>query len=92
MSTTILSPVIRPERLVEEELQYRPSLLDAAFDTLRRTGYGQLRTIDLQYDDGTVTLSGQVPTYFLKQAAQSAVMSVAGVLRVNNELCVVSPR
>jgi len=92
MCTANLSPVFRSERLIEEELLQKPSLLDEAFDALRRTGYGQLRTIDLQYDDGTITLSGQVPRYFLKQAAQTAVRSVAGVLRINNELCVVSPR
>ncbi len=92
MCTAHLSPAGHSARLMEEEWHDRPSLLDEAFDTLRRTGYGQLRTIDLQYDDGTLTLSGRVPSHFLKQVAQSAVLSVAGVLRINNELCVVSPR
>lgn len=92
MCTAHLSPALHSARLMEEEWHDRPSLLDEAFDTLRRSGYGQLRTIDLQYDDGTLTLSGEVPSHFLKQVAQTAVKSVAGGLRINNELCVVSPR
>lgn len=92
MCTAHLSPVVRSASLMEEEWHDQSSLLDEAFDALRRTGYGQLRTIDLQYDDGTLTLSGQVPSHFLKQVAQTAVKSVAGRLRINNELCVVSPR
>lgn len=92
MCTAHLTPVVRTARLMDDEWLDRTSLVDEAFDTLRRTGYGQLRTIDLQYDDGTLTLSGQVPSHFLKQVAQTAVRSVAGVLRINNELSVVSPR
>lgn len=89
MCTAHLSPVVR---LLEEEWQDRPSLSDDVWEALIRTGYGPLKTIELQSDGATITLVGTVSTYFLKQVAQTAALSVAGVVRIKNELCVVSPR
>ena len=64
--------------------------LAAISEALRQTGYGQLRMLDLRRDGDSVVLAGRVPTYFLKQLAQSVAMGVPGVGRVDNEIRVVS--
>ncbi len=66
------------------------ALIAAISDALRQTGYGQLRRIELQCDGDSFTIAGRVPTYFLKQFAQTTVMGVPGVGCVNNEIEVVS--
>ena len=55
---------------------------------LHRTGYLDLRTVDLELIDGQLTLRGNVPSYFLKQVAQSAVAGTSGVNSIVNELVV----
>jgi osmotically-inducible protein OsmY len=49
---------------------------------------GRLRNIRVAAQFGQVVLEGEVPTYYAKQVAQHAAMSVAGVARVYNELVV----
>jgi osmotically-inducible protein OsmY len=66
------------------------ALLSAVSNALKQSGYGQLRRLELQCDGDSISLAGQVPTYFLKQFAQSTVMSVPGVNGVTNEIRVVS--
>jgi osmotically-inducible protein OsmY len=57
---------------------------------LRRTGYLRLSTIEVSVHEGLVTLKGDVTTYYLKQVAQSAAMSVDGIGGIDNNI-VVSP-
>ena len=68
------------------------SLIAAISEALRQTGYGQLRTLELQCDGASVTIVGRVPTYFLKQLAQTTAMGVSGVGGVNNQIRVVGHR
>ncbi len=49
---------------------------------------GRLRAVRVAAQDGQVFLTGEVPTYYAKQLAQHAAMSVASVRRVHNELVV----
>jgi hypothetical protein len=53
---------------------------------LRRTGYGALQGVGCTFESGVLHLRGCVPTYYLKQVAQSVVVDLEGVLRVNNQL------
>lgn len=55
-------------------------------EALNRSGYGELRRVDLTCEGDTVTISGRVPTFYLKQLVQSIALSSPGVGRVNNEL------
>jgi hypothetical protein len=53
---------------------------------LWRTGYPALRNVGCEYDeDGTLTLRGYLPSYYLKQVALAAVDGVEGVARVRDE-------
>ncbi len=58
----------------------------AVQEALNRTGHGELRRVRLECDGETVTISGRVPTFYLKQLAQCVAVATPGVGRVNNQL------
>lgn len=67
-------------------------LEDDLYHAFRMAGYAQLRRIGISHRNGRVALRGQVPTYFLKQLAQSLAASHPGVQSVDNHLEVACPR
>lgn len=56
---------------------------------LAECGYPQLARLHIRFDDGTVRLEGRVGSYYLKQVAQTAVMSMGEIARVYNAVVVV---
>jgi osmotically-inducible protein OsmY len=58
---------------------------------LRATGYGPLRGIEVTVHARLVILSGRVPSYSLKQVAQTAALAVPGARQVRNDLDVSRP-
>ena len=69
----------------------RLGVADHARVALLRNPYLALRNVDCQYHDGTLTLSGCLPSYHLKQVAQTAVASLDGVRRIVNVIEVLTP-
>jgi len=65
---------------------------EAAEARLHRSQYVELRAVSCQFHEGVLTLRGQVPSYYLKQMAQSLVDSIPGVLQLDNQLEVGRPR
>ena len=61
-------------------------LEDDLHHAFRTAGYAQLRHIGITHQIGCVTLRGRVPTYFLKQLAQSLASSLLGVQVVVNHI------
>ncbi|NQV23488.1 MAG: BON domain-containing protein [Rhodopirellula sp.] len=59
--------------------------------SLGTTSYRMLSGLQIQVMDGHVRLLGHVPSYYMKQLAQTAVMKVEGIGRLHNDLRV-SPR
>lgn len=59
---------------------------------LRETGYLPLRAVEVRVSEGAVVLSGRVPSYYLKQLAQSITMSFDEVCDIRNDLDVVCPK
>ena len=59
-------------------------ILENVKQRLAESPYGFQRRVDAAYDNGVLTLSGRVPTFFLKQTAQSLVAKVDGVRQVIN--------
>jgi len=51
-----------------------------------------LRCVNCQYDEGVLRLTGRVPTFYLKQLAQTLVKNIDGVSRVDNQVLVADPR
>ena len=62
-----------------------------ATDRLASSSHHFLRHVECRAGSDGLLLEGKVPTYFLKQPAQSLVLSVDGVDRVINRLVVVNP-
>jgi osmotically-inducible protein OsmY len=59
---------------------------------LRATGYPALRDVEIVVRDGRVVLGGRVPSYYMKQIAQVAVLAVPGALELANDLDVAGTR
>lgn len=57
-----------------------------AVASLRNSGYAPLGSLTCEFCDGTLILSGCVPSFFLKQMAQEVAMRTPGVDRVKNDL------
>jgi osmotically-inducible protein OsmY len=57
---------------------------------LRSNGYLAMKNVTCDYHEGTLTLRGCVPSYFLKQMAQTAVARLDGVERVVNDIVVIN--
>jgi len=58
---------------------------------LRGHSYLALRNLSCAYRDGVLILSGRLPTYYLKQLAQTAVAQIVGVERIDNQIEVTVP-
>lgn len=61
----------------------------AAESRLRDSSHLFLRHVKCGYDQGRLQLEGKVPSFYLKQLAQSLVQGVQGVERIDNRLTVV---
>jgi hypothetical protein len=51
---------------------------------LRAAGYPALADLDCRLVNGSIVLSGTVPTYYLKQVAQTVVLRLGATLRLDN--------
>jgi osmotically-inducible protein OsmY len=70
----------------------RPSQLgDRVRRRLNQSPYLAVRRVKVEERQGVLTLSGRVPTFFLKQMAQTAAARVEGVHRIINRIDVVEP-
>jgi hypothetical protein len=70
-----MSTATDPTLLIETE----------ALNRLRSRPYRALERVSCEYREGTLTLRGRVPSYYLKQLAQAALAGLVGV-RVANHL------
>src|SRR5262245_57127704 len=61
-------------------------LTESVERALRETGHMPLRAVQVSTCGRLVILQGQVPTYYLKQIAQTATLGVPGVEMVCNDL------
>jgi hypothetical protein len=67
------------------------SLAEDVERALCATGYGPLRDIDVTAYAHLVILGGRVPSYYLKQVAQTTALAVPGARHVRNDLDVSRP-
>ena len=61
-------------------------ILQMVLQALNKCRQPQLRHLQIACVHGCVTLTGSLPTYYLKQVAQSAIRSVAGVREIINQV------
>ena len=58
---------------------------------LSSSDYYSMRSVRCEYHEGVLTLRGRLPSFYLKQIAQTLVVSVHGVETVSNRVDVVYP-
>jgi len=68
-----------------------PEVAERAESQLRRNSYVALKNISCAYQEGVLTLRGCLPSYYLKQVAQTTVSRLPGVERIVNQIEVVAP-
>jgi osmotically-inducible protein OsmY len=59
-----------------------------ATDALRASAYADMRRVRCHLSSGVARLEGQLPSFYLKQAAQEIVRKLEGVERVDNRIIV----
>jgi osmotically-inducible protein OsmY len=64
------------------------ALVDAVRTALQETGRGWLRRIVVSVEAEAIVLRGTVPSFYLKQMAQTIAMGVSGSAVMRNELLV----
>jgi osmotically-inducible protein OsmY len=95
-------PSGKPTGVEKDDLQEMARLLAEGLDdlhlaerverALRATGYGPLRSVDVTAHARLIILEGRIPSYYLKQIAQSIALTVQGVEHVKNDLEVGRPK
>lgn len=75
-----LTPSDLPKSLEVQALQ--ATLQEA----LSRAGYWEDRHLVVECDGDVITISGRVPTYYLKQLVQNIALSAPGVGIIRNDL------
>jgi hypothetical protein len=91
----IMSPHRQPTAMLERPNPFAAlfqEIAEIAQAALRRSAYFELRDVSCDFRGGTLTLRGRLPSYHLKQLAQTAVAEVPGVVDVDNRVEVVAPR
>ncbi len=84
------SPLVNDQSVQTAVVPLEPR--NSAEDRLRHSEYLELRNVSCDFKDGVLTLRGRVPSYHLKQLAQSLLGELAGILKLNNQLEVVAAR
>jgi hypothetical protein len=68
-----------------------PGVAERAGQELLRNAYLALKNVTCEYREGVLTLRGCLPSYYLKQVAQTAVGHLDGVRQVVNLIQVIPP-
>jgi osmotically-inducible protein OsmY len=62
-----------------------------AASRLRKSPYPEVRRVACEFHEGLLFLRGRVPSYYLKQIAQTVVLGMDGVDEIHNQLEVITP-
>ena len=62
------------------------SLRETVIQGLRRSGYSSLSNITIEVAGGVVAVLGGVPSFFLKQMAQTIILRIGQVKAIRNNL------
>lgn len=61
-------------------------IVELVRQSFRDSGYGQFRQLKVYCDHGRVTLQGCLPTYYLKQVAQTVIRLIPGIRDLDNDV------
>lgn len=84
------APLSRPAAVdAADRRRDGPEIGELAEERLRSNAYLALKNISCEYREGVLTLRGCLPTYYLRQIAQTAVAGMDGVRAVVDRIEVV---
>lgn len=66
----------------------KPSPADVAREIFLASTHYAFRSLECEFNDGVLTISGQLPSYHEKQLALSSVRAIQGVQRVDIRIAV----
>jgi len=66
--------------------QYAQQVGQLAHAALCRSGYGPLADVQCDFEKGVLVLQGRVPSYYLKQMAQTLVTQLGEISHIDNRL------
>ena len=72
--------------MLEHNMTENETPADIAQRLLRNSSYYPLRFLTCTFNKGVLTIGGRLPSFHLKQVAQSAVIGIEGVVRVENKV------
>ena len=77
---------------IDDAAEVTGDVMESVKGTLSRSCHftRHWREITCDYEDGVLTLHGNVPSFYLKQVLQSILKDVPGVERIDNRVDVVS--
>jgi osmotically-inducible protein OsmY len=84
------SEIQRPARMPSMEKNEKEIIQAEAQSRLQKSPYQELWNVACDFQEGVLTLRGCVPSFFLKQVAQSIVFVMERVEKINNHLEVVT--
>jgi osmotically-inducible protein OsmY len=82
---------MRGELICHEAGNSASAMKAAVAASLNDSGYAALSCVECQVQDDAIVLEGCVPSYHLKQLAQTFARRAAGVGRIVNQLAVARP-
>jgi len=74
------------ETVAVEPMTESESPLDIADRLLRDSSYHMVRQVKCSFQDGVLTMEGRLPSFHLKQVAQTVVQGIDGVARIENRI------
>lgn len=69
----------------------RRSIVHEAEDKLNASSHLLRNNVECEYLNGVLVIRGRVPSFYLKQTAQTLIQGIEGVSRVENDIQVVNP-
>jgi osmotically-inducible protein OsmY len=73
-------------RMISRIRSHDRAIRESVNQVLQQSGYASLRCIQCDVSDGVVELTGNVPSFYVKQLAQTAVLRLEQIRGVKNLL------
>ena len=74
-----------------DDCERKSTIEQSVQDALEHSSYSPIRTLECEFNDGRLTLHGQVPTYFMKQVAIELAKAAGGNVICNQLVVVQQP-
>lgn len=82
----IVPELLESDSVGRSQCSVDDTVAELAENRLRANAYLALKNISCEFHEGVLTLRGCLPSYYLKQVAQEAVVDTEGVQRVENHI------